>query len=321
VKPVSAFEGALARAFGVTRLKEAQVATRRAGSSSAPPDQAIINLYDQFTHGAMSRRQFLDKLAVLAGGTAAASALLSTLQNDYALAATVAETDERIEAETVSVPGGPASLSGYLVVPRQAGRRGGVLVIHENRGLNPHIKDVTRRVAAAGFTALGLDYLSPIGGTPADEDKARDMIGTLKPEDVLASSKAAISYLKGRSDSNGKAGAVGFCWGGGQVNQLAAADESLDAAVAYYGPQVKGEQVARIKAPLLLHYGGLDERINAGIPAFEAALKENEKTYQLFVYEGANHAFNTDTNPARYNKEAADLAWGRTIEFFNKELS
>jgi carboxymethylenebutenolidase len=297
------------------------VATRRAGSSSAAPDQAIINLYDQFTHGAMSRRQFLDKLAVLAGGTAAASALLSTLQNDYAFAATVAETDERIEAETVSVPGGPASLSGYLVVPRQAGRRGGVLVAHENRGLNPHIKDVTRRVAAAGFTALGLDYLSPIGGTPDDEDKARDMIGTLKPEDILASSKAAISYLKGRSDSNGKAGAVGFCWGGGQVNQLAAADESLDAAVAYYGPQAKGDQVARIKAPLLLHYGGLDERINAGIPAFEAALKENKKTYQLFVYEGANHAFNTDTNPARYNKEAADLAWGRTIEFFNKELS
>ena len=180
---------------------------------------------------------------------------------------------------------------------------------------------MTRRVAAAGFTALGLDYLSPIGGTPADEDKARDMIGTLKPEDILASSKAAISYLKGRSDSNGKAGAVGFCWGGGQVNQLAAADESLDAAVAYYGPQAKGDQVARIKAPLLLHYGGLDERINAGIPAFEAALKENKKTYQLFVYEGANHAFNTDTNPARYNKEAADLAWGRTIEFFNKELS
>jgi carboxymethylenebutenolidase len=297
------------------------VATRRAGSSSAAPDQAIINLYDQFTHGAMSRRQFLDKLAVLAGGTAAASALLSTLQNDYAFAATVAETDERIEAETVSVPGGPASLSGYLVVPRQAGRRGGVLVAHENRGLNPHIKDVTRRVAAAGFTALGLDYLSPIGGTPDDEDKARDMIGTLKPEDILASSKAAISYLKGRSDSNGKAGAVGFCWGGGQVNQLAAADESLDAAVAYYGPQAKGDQVARIKAPLLLHYGALDERINAGIPAFEAALKENKKTYQLFVYEGANHAFNTDTNPARYNKEAADLAWGRTIEFFNKELS
>jgi carboxymethylenebutenolidase len=302
-------------------LKEAQVATRRAGSSSAAPDQAIINLYDQFTHGAMSRRQFLDKLAVLAGGTAAASALLSALQNDYAFAATVAENDERIQDETVSVPGGPASLSGYVVTPRQAGRRGGVLVIHENRGLNPHIKDVTRRAAAAGFTALGLDYLSPIGGTPADEDKARDMIGTLKPEDVLASSKAAIAYLKGRADSNGKAGAVGFCWGGGQVNQLAAADQTLDAGVAYYGSQAKGDQVARIKAPLMLHYAGLDERINAGIPAFEAALKENGKTYQLFVYEGANHAFNTDTNPARYNKEAADLAWGRTIEFFNKELS
>jgi carboxymethylenebutenolidase len=296
------------------------LATRRTATSSEAPDQTIINLYDQFTHGGMSRRQFLDKLAVLAGGTTAASALLSVLQNDYALAATVAETDERIQAETVTVPGGPASLSGYLVVPRQAGRRGGILVVHENRGLNPHIKDVTRRVAAAGFTALGLDYLSPIGGTPADEEKAREMMGTLKPEDVLASSKAAIAYLQGRDDSNGKAGAVGFCWGGGQVNRLAVA-QNLDAAVAYYGSQVKGDEVAGIKVPLMLHYGGLDERINAGIPAFEAALKENGKTYQLFVYEGANHAFNNDTNAARYNKEAADLAWSRTIEFFNKQLS
>ncbi len=154
---------------------------KRTGLSGAAPDQTIINLYDEFTHGGMSRRQFLDRLAVLAGGTTAASALLSVLQNDYSLAATVAETDERIAAETVTVPGGPAALSGYLVVPKEAGKRGGVLVIHENRGLNPHIKDVTRRVAAAGFTALGLDYLSPVGGTPADEEKARELIGTLKP--------------------------------------------------------------------------------------------------------------------------------------------
>jgi carboxymethylenebutenolidase len=294
---------------------------KRTGLSGAAPDQTIINLYDEFTHGGMSRRQFLDRLAVLAGGTTAASALLSVLQNDYSLAATVAETDERIAAETVTVPGGPAALSGYLVVPKEAGKRGGVLVIHENRGLNPHIKDVTRRVAAAGFTALGLDYLSPVGGTPADEEKARELIGTLKPGEVLASSKAAIAYLKGRPDANGKAGAVGFCWGGGQANQLAAADGSLDAAVSYYGSQAKGGEVAAIRAPLMLHYGGLDERINAGIPAFEAALKEQGKTYQLFIYEGANHAFNNDTNAARYNKEAADLAWGRTIEFFKKELS
>jgi carboxymethylenebutenolidase len=284
-------------------------------------DQTIINLFDQFTHGGMTRRQFLDRLAALAGGTAAATALLSKLENDYAFAATVAENDDRIVAETVSVPGGPANLSGYLARPKGDAKRGGVLVIHENRGLNPHVKDVTRRMALDGFNALGLDYLSPIGGTPADEDKARDMIGTLKPADLVASSKAAVAYLVGRPDGNGKVGAVGFCWGGGQVNQLAVADPSLAAGVAYYGPQPKPEQVASIKAPLLLHYGGLDERINAGVPAFEEALKEQGKAYTVFMYEGANHAFNNDTNTARYNKEAADLAWGRTIEFFKKELA
>lgn len=284
-------------------------------------DQKIINLYDTYTHGGMNRRDFLDRLAALAGGTAAATALLSTLQNDYAMAQTVAEADERITTETVAVPGGPQGLSGYLAKPKGGGKRGGVLVIHENRGLNPHIKDVTRRVAVAGFTALGLDYLSPIGGTPADEDKAREMIGTLRPADILASSKAAVAYLRGLPDSTGKVGAIGFCWGGGQVNQLAAGDPSLDAGVAYYGMQPKPEQVAAIKAPLMLHYAGLDDRINAGIPAFEAALKESGKDFQIFVYDGANHAFNNDTNGPRYSKEAADLAWSRTIAFLKSKLA
>jgi carboxymethylenebutenolidase len=284
-------------------------------------DQKIINLFDQFTHGGISRRDFLDRLTTLAGGTAAAAALLTVLQNDYAHAETVPEADPRIVTETMVVPGGPAGLSGYLARPKSEGKRGAVLVIHENRGLNPHIKDVTRRVAVAGFTALGLDYLSPMGGTPGDEDKASDMIGTLKPEDILAASRAAVAALRARPDSNGKVGTVGFCWGGGQVNQLAVAEPALDAAVAYYGAQPKPDEVASIKAPLLLHYGGLDDRINAGIKAYEAALKEGGKDFQIYIYEGANHAFNNDTNAARFNKEAADLAWLRTTDFFSKRLS
>ena len=284
-------------------------------------DQRIIGLFDKFTHGGMSRRQFLDRLALLAGGAAAANAVLSALQNDYALAATVPDTDERITVETVMVPGGPASLSGYLARPKAAAKPGSVLVIHENRGLNPHIKDVTRRLAVEGFTALGLDYLSPLGGTPADEDRAREMMATLKAGDIVASSKAALAFLKARQGGNGKAGAVGFCWGGGAVNQLAVADPTLEAGVAYYGQQPKADQVAAIKAPMLLQYGGLDERINAGIPAFEAALKAHGKRYEIFVYDGANHAFNNDTNSARYDKAAADLAWTRTVAFLTKELA
>jgi carboxymethylenebutenolidase len=287
-------------------------------------DQTIIKLFDSFTHGGMSRREFLDRLTSAAGSTAAAAALLATLQNDYAQAETVAEADPSITAQTVAIPGGPQGLSGYLVGPKAAadgGRAPSVLVIHENRGLNPHIKDVTRRMAKDRFLSLGLDYLSPMGGTPDDEDNARDMIGALKPEDVLASSKAAIAFLKTAPGGNGKAGAVGFCWGGGQVNQLAVTDAGLDAGVAYYGSQPKAEQVPAIHAPLMLHYGGLDERINAGIPAFEAALKQNGKSYELFVYEGANHAFNNDTNAARYDRKAADLAWGRTVAFLKSHLA
>ena len=282
-------------------------------------DREIVRLYDSFTHGGMSRRDFLDRLAALAGGTAAATALLSVLQNDYAKAETVAESDERIVTETVSVPGGAPGLSGYLARPKDGGKHGTVLVIHENRGLNPHIKDVTRRVAVEGFVALGLDYLSPHGGTPADEDKARGMFAAMKPEEIAAASKAAVDYLEARTDGNGKVGVVGFCWGGGAANQLAVADPNLRAAVAYYGMQPKAEQVASIKAPLMLHYAGLDERIDAGIPAFEAALKQDGKTYQLFMYDGADHAFNNDTG-SRFDKGAADLAWGRTIGFFRQEL-
>lgn len=284
-------------------------------------DQRIIDLYDDFTHGGMSRRSFLDKLAALAGSTAAASALLPILQNNYALAQTVQESDPRITTETVDIPGAQG-LKGYLVKPKDAaGKLPTVIVIHENRGLNPHIKDVTRRMATEGFLALGLDYLSPMGGTPADEDKGREMIGQLKQPDVIAYGKAAVAYLKGHPDSNGKVGAVGFCWGGGAVNNLAVNEPNLNAGVAYYGGQPKAEDVPKIQAALMLHYGGLDERINAGIPAYEAALKQAGKTYEIYVYEGANHAFNNDTNAARYDEGAAELAWRRTVDFLKRNLA
>jgi carboxymethylenebutenolidase len=284
-------------------------------------EQKFIDLYDRYTHGGMSRRAFFDRLAVLAGGTAAATALLPVLENNYAHADTVAEDDPRVKGEMVTFKVGAQDLSGYLVRPAADGKYPSVVVVHENRGLNPHIKDVARRLAVAGNLALAVDLLSPIGGTPADQDKARDMIGTLKPEDVTNWAKGAVAYLRGNPSSNGKVGAVGFCWGGGVIGRLAVADPTLDAAVVYYGQQPPAEDVAKIKAPLLLNYAGLDERIDAGIPAFEEALKKNGKDYTLYVYEGANHAFNNDTNAPRYNKEAADLAWGRTLAFFQKHLA
>ncbi len=282
--------------------------------------QDIIDLYDAFTHGVMDRRAFFEKLTVLAGGAAAATALLSTLKSDYAEAATVAEDDPRITTSTISVPG-VTGLSGYLAKPVGAGRHPTVLVIHENRGLTPHIKDVTRRVATAGYIALGLDFLSPVGGTPANEDQAREMIGKLKPEDATASGIAALKALDLRRDGNGKVGAVGFCWGGGMVNRLAISTPILDAGVAYYGVQPPADQVPKIKAAMMAHYGGLDTRINAGIPAYEAALKAAGTTYQLWTYEGANHAFNNDTAGPRYDRAAADLAWGRTLNWFAMYLN
>ncbi len=277
-------------------------------------DQKFIELFDRFTHGTMRRREFLEKLSILAGSAAAASAILPVLENNYAHAEIVAETDSRIVAESVSYEGG----KGYLAKPATGGPFPGVVVIHENRGLNPHIKDVARRMAVEGFAALAPDYLAGMGGTPVDADKARDMIGELKPEAIVAGSKAAVAALKAMPAVNGKVGAMGFCWGGGAVNQLAVNEPGLAAGVAYYGRQPEAAEVPRISAPLLLHYAGLDERINAGIAAYEAALKASNKTFELHVYDGANHAFNNDTNAARYDKATADLAWGRTVEFLKK---
>ncbi len=280
-------------------------------------DQKIIGLFDTFTHGGMDRRAFLDKLALMAGSVAAAAALLPLLENNYAMADILPEGDPRITTSAITFQGG----AGYLVQPKAEGKFGSVLVIHENRGLNPHIKDIARRVAAEGFVALAPDYLNGLGGTPADEDKARDLIGTLQPGAILATSRAALAAAKTQSKSNGKGGCIGFCWGGSAVNALAVGEPTLNAGVAYYGMQPPAADVAQIKAPLLLHYAGLDDRINAGIPAFEAALKAAGKTYQIHVYDGANHAFNNDTNSARYDKTAADLAWSRSIAFLKKYLS
>jgi carboxymethylenebutenolidase len=239
-----------------------------------------------------------------------------------AQAAIVAEDDARVKAEDVTWPGDGGDIKGYLVKPADLSRKvGTVIVIHENRGLNAHIKDVARRVALEGFVALAPDFLSPAGGTPADEDKAREMIGQLNPTQTVANEIATVAFLKGHADGNGKVGAVGFCWGGGAVNDLAVNSPDLAAGVAYYGRQAKVEDVPKIKAALLLQYGGVDERINAGIPAYEEALKAAGKDYTVYVYEGAQHAFNNDTSEARYNKEAADLAWGRTVAFFKEKLA
>lgn len=282
-------------------------------------DQRIINLYDEYTHSGISRKDFIKKLAILTGGTAMALTILPLLENNYAAAA---ETDdENLSLENITYPGAEVEMKAFLARPKGKKHLGAVLVIHENRGLNPHTIAVTKRVASAGFLALGVDALSPFGGTPADEDKARELIGQLDPDKNLQNYLKGLDYLRKHKDGNGKVGCVGFCWGGGMANKLAVNDPELLAAVAYYGAQAKTEDVGKIKANILLHYAGLDERINAGIPAYEAALKLHHIPYQLFIYEGVNHAFNNDTSPTRYNEAAAKLAWGRTIDLFKSKLS
>jgi carboxymethylenebutenolidase len=282
-------------------------------------DQRIIDLYDRFTHGGINRREFLDRLAEIAGSSAAALALLPLLQNDYARAAIVAPNDARLAIETVSYDAAGTRIDGTLARLKSKAKRPAVIVIHENRGLNPHIQDVARRIALEGFLCLAVDMLSPLGGTPADEDKARDMIGTLNADETARHIAAAVPFLESHAESTGKVGIVGFCWGGGIVNRVAVLAPDLKVGVIYYGLQVPADQVAAIHAPLLLHYAGLDQRVNAGIAAYEAALKANNKRYTIYMYANANHAFNNDTSN-RYDKPAADLAWSRTIAFFKENL-
>lgn len=283
-------------------------------------DQKVIDLYDDYAHGGTSRREFLDRLTKVAGSTVAALALLPLLENNYALAQTIAETDDRLVTGRVEYNASGTKMTGYLARPKGGGKHPAVIVIHENRGLNPHIQDVARRLAVEGFLALAPDCLSPAGGTPPDEAKAIELIGKLDAAETAARLAAAVPFLATHAESNGKVGVVGFCWGGGMANRLAAAGTSLNAAVPYYGAQLPAADVPKVTAPLLLHYASLDTRINAGIADYETALKANNKPYELYMYEGANHAFNNDTNAARYHTEAAKLAWGRTIAFLKKAL-
>jgi carboxymethylenebutenolidase len=283
--------------------------------------QAMINAYDEYTHLSLDRRRFMEKLTGLAGSAAAAAAIAPMLAANSAKAEIVADNDERIKGEDITYPGAAGEMKGYLVQPANAaGKLPAVIVIHENRGLNPHIRDVARRMALEGFIALAPDFLSPAGGTPDNEDKAREMIGTLDPAATVQNGAATVTYLEGNALTNGKAGAIGFCWGGGLVNRMAVNVPDLKAGVAYYGAQPPAEDVPKITAALMLHYGGLDERINAGIDAYKKALTDNGKDFQIFVYDGVNHAFNNDTSSARYDKAAADLAWGRTVEFLKAKL-
>ncbi|TGQ55571.1 dienelactone hydrolase family protein [Mesorhizobium sp. M1C.F.Ca.ET.193.01.1.1] len=284
--------------------------------------QAMIDAYDEYTHLTLDRRRFMEQLTRLAGSGAAAASIAPMLAAKSAKAAIVAEDDPRVKGENITYPGRGGEMKAYLVKPAgQSGKQGTVIVIHENRGLNPHIRDVARRVALEGFITLAPDFLSPLGGTPADEDKARDMFTKLDAAQVAADGVATVAYLKGYKDGNGKVGAVGFCWGGGTVNTLAVNAPDLSAGVAYYGMQPRAEDVPKIKAALLLHYAGLDERIDAGIDAYKKALDAAHVEYTVYVYEGVNHAFNNDTSAARYDKKAADLAWGRTVAFLKEKLA
>lgn len=284
--------------------------------------QAMIDAYDEYTHLTLDRRRFMEQLTRLAGSAAAAAAIAPLLAANSAQAAIVADSDPRVKGEDITYPGGSGEMKGYLVKPAEhTGKLGTVIVVHENRGLNPHIRDVTRRVALKGFVALAPDFLSPLGGTPSDEDKARAMFATLDPARTSADAVATVAFLKDDKDGNGKVGAIGFCWGGGTVNNLAVNSPDLAAGVAYYGMQPKSADVPKIKAALLLHYGGLDERINAGIEDFRKALDAAHVEHTIYVYEGANHAFNNDTSAARYDKQAADLAWGRTVSFLKQKLA
>lgn len=285
--------------------------------------QAMIDAYDEYTHLTLDRRGFMEKLTKLAGSGAAAAVIAPMLAASSARAAIVAEDDARLTTEDITYPGGGGAMMGYLARPADAaGKLPTVIVIHENRGLNAHMRDVARRMALEGFVALAPDYLSPLGGTPADEEKAREMFGQLDPQATVANGVATVAFLGAHQAGNGKVGAMGFCWGGATVNTLAVNAPDLDAGVAYYGGQPKDEaDVAKIAAPLLLHYAGQDERVNAGIDAYKAALEKAGKEFTIHVYEGAQHAFNNDTSEARYNKAAADLAWGRTIAFFKEKLA
>ncbi len=283
-------------------------------------EKKFVDLFDEYRSGSLNRRDFLKRLTLIAGSVVAANSILLTLEKGQARADVVGKDDRRLVTEEIKYPGATGEIRAQFARPKGDGKFPGVVVIHENRGLNAHIADVNRRVAVEGFLAIAPDGLSPLGGTPDDENKAVTLIGQLNPESTTRNFVAAVQYLKTHPLSTGKVGVVGFCWGGAMANQVAVHSPDVKAVVPYYGRQPATEDVPKIKASMLLHYAGLDEGINKGIPAFEEALKKASVNYKLYVYEGAQHAFNNDTNAARYNKEAAQLAWKRTIDFFKEKL-
>jgi carboxymethylenebutenolidase len=284
-------------------------------------DKKITTLYDDYKQGRTNRRDFVRKLAIIAGSSAAAMALLPVLEDNSSKASGTIQDNPEIMSEFIRYPGETGDIRAFLSHPKQGNKFPAVIVIHEIWGLNPHILEVTKRIAKEGFLALAPDALSPLGNTPEnDQEKAMSMIRGLDQGQTIKNFVAAVKFLKTNPLSTGKVGCTGFCWGGGMTNQVAVNSPDLDAAVPYYGMQPTAEDVAKIKAPVMAHYGANDPRIDEGIPAFEEALKKYKKEYQIFIYEGAGHAFNNDSNPERYNEKAAKLAWSRTIAFFKEKL-
>lgn len=283
-------------------------------------EQKIIDLHTEYLQGAMGRREFLKRLKIIVGGAATTTGLLLLLKKDDAKAQMVSKDDPRLYTEYIDYHGSTGKVRAVLARPKADAKRPAVLVIHENRGLNPHIEDVTRRLALEGFLAMGPDALSPLGGAPSDSDKARMMMRKLDKKSTLENYLAAVKYLKTHPLSTGKVGVVGFCWGGAVANQLAVNSPDVSAVIPFYGRQPAPEDVPKIQASLLLHYAEVDERINSGISAYENALKAAGIDYRMYIYDGTKHAFHNDTSAARYHKEAAELAWQRTISFFNEKL-
>lgn len=284
--------------------------------------QEVFDLYDDYAHNRLDRRDFVQKLSLYAVGGLTVTSLMSFLMPDYKEKIQVKADDPRLQSGYINYPSpkGGGSIKGLLSKPIDAkGKLGGIIVVHENRGLNPYIEDVGRRAALAGFISLAPDALTPLGGYPGNDDEGRTMQSKRNPKEMEEDFIAAYEYLKNHKDCNGKVGVVGFCYGGGIANTLAVRVPDLAAAVPFYGGQPAAADVSKIKAPLMIHNASLDARIMAGAPAYEAALKENGKKYQAFVYEGANHGFHNDTTP-RYDKTAAELAWKRTVDFFKENL-
>ena len=283
-------------------------------------EEEIRSFYREYREGRLTRRGFLKKLSLVTGSAAAAAALLPVIESNELIAAKEAGKNQALVTEFVNYPAATGNMRAFMARPKKGKKFPAVIVIHENRGLVPHIRDVTRRMADEGFLALAPDALSPVGGTPDDTSDVRELFGKLNNDETTKNFVAAVKYLKTHPKSNGKVGCTGFCWGGAMTNNVAVNSPDLNAAVPYYGRTPAPEDVEKIKAPVMAHFAGNDPGINAGIPAFEEALKKYNKEYQIFMYEGASHAFNNDSNPERYNEQAAKLAWERTVNFFREKL-